>query len=266
MELDIKARALAKKYKQTEGELLEILIEMRKTKALLELGYTSIFDYCSRALKLSNAQSYYFQSVAEKSQEVPALKEAIQQGTITLSQGRRIVGKLTKENAQEWIQKAATLPQRELERAVSAMNPKEVRESLRPVAPTRTELRVGISVELEKKLRRLQDLLGGSLEDTLEKAIGETLERRDPIAKAERGFLRKKSPAVKNVIHWRDGHCTFPGCKSTRWLDVHHIKHRAHGGSDAPENLRLLCSAHHRALHAEPGQPREGIQRLRGSL
>lgn len=249
MNLDVKARSLAKQYKKCEADLLQVLIEMDRKKTFLPLGYTGLYDYCFRALKLSEAQSAYFAKVAKKSQEVPALQEAIHEGKITLSQARRIVPVVTRENSQEWIEKAARLRQVDLERAVSVVNPQEVKERLKPVAPTRTELRVGISVELEKKLRRLQDLLGGSLEEVLEKAVGETLQRRDPIAKAERGFLRKQAPAVKHVIHWRDGQCSFPGCVSTRFLQVHHIRHRAHGGSDAPENLKLLCSAHHRAIH-----------------
>ncbi len=255
MNLDDKARSLAEHYKQSEAELFSVLVQMAKTRVFSQLGFKGVYDYCFSALKLGEAQSAYFQKVVRKSEEVPELGAAIQAGKITLSQARRIVPLLTKENPEEWIEAARTLPQRELERKVTAANPQlVVRERLKPVAPTRTELRVGISLELEKKLRRLQDVLGGSLEEVLEMAIGETLERRDPVKKAERAFLRKGGPSIKNAIHWRDGGCTHPGCDSQKYLQVHHIKHRAHGGSDAPENLQLLCSAHHRMRHL----PQEG--------
>lgn len=250
MILDDKARTLAKQYKKCEADLLEVLMQMEVEGAFLPLGFSGIFDYCHRALKLGEAQSYYFQRVARKSREVPALKDAIHEGRITLSKARRIESVITAEDSGEWIRKAETLSQRELEREIKKVQPEVVRETLRPVAPSRSELRVGISEALEAKLRRLQDILGGTLEEVLEKAVGEALDRRDPVAKAERGFLRKRGPAVKNVVHWRDGQCTFPGCTATRFLQVHHIRHRAHGGSDAPENLALLCSAHHRMTHA----------------
>jgi len=37
------------------------------------------------------------------------------------------------------------------------------------------------------------------------------------------------------------------GCSDR--LEVHHIKYRSQGGSDAPENLITLCSKHHKQLH-----------------
>jgi hypothetical protein len=43
--------------------------------------------------------------------------------------------------------------------------------------------------------------------------------------------------------------CTYPGCRSTRFLEAHHIKHRADGGGHEPWNLTLLCDAHHMQLH-----------------
>jgi len=48
----------------------------------------------------------------------------------------------------------------------------------------------------------------------------------------------------------RDKHrCTVPGCRNKKWLDVHHIKHREHGGGNEDGNLTTLCSGHHRAHH-----------------
>jgi hypothetical protein len=48
----------------------------------------------------------------------------------------------------------------------------------------------------------------------------------------------------------RDQHrCAVPGCRSKKHLDVHHIKHREHGGGHEDSNLITLCSGHHRAHH-----------------
>lgn len=57
-------------------------------------------------------------------------------------------------------------------------------------------------------------------------------------------------PAVRRFVWRRDGgRCCFPGCRSTRNLELHHIRSQADGGSHAATNLTLLCGAHHRALH-----------------
>jgi hypothetical protein len=40
-----------------------------------------------------------------------------------------------------------------------------------------------------------------------------------------------------------------PGCRSAQNLEVHHIKHREHGGSNHPSNLVTLCGGHHGRHH-----------------
>ncbi len=48
----------------------------------------------------------------------------------------------------------------------------------------------------------------------------------------------------------RDHHrCRVPGCRSTRFLDVHHVVFRKYGGGHAASNLCVLCSGHHDAVH-----------------
>lgn len=46
-----------------------------------------------------------------------------------------------------------------------------------------------------------------------------------------------------------DSVCRVPGCRATRHLAFHHLKHRAHGGDHSEPNLILLCDGHHKALH-----------------
>ena len=56
--------------------------------------------------------------------------------------------------------------------------------------------------------------------------------------------------AVRRSVWARDrGRCRVPGCRATRNLDIHHLKHRAHGGDHHPSNLLVLCSGHHKLLH-----------------
>lgn len=57
-------------------------------------------------------------------------------------------------------------------------------------------------------------------------------------------------PSVVRFVWRRDGgRCRVPGCRSTRALEIHHVVHRADGGSHDPTNLVLTCSACHRAHH-----------------
>jgi hypothetical protein len=54
---------------------------------------------------------------------------------------------------------------------------------------------------------------------------------------------------VRRMLRARDQGCRFPGCGQRTFVDAHHVRHRAHGGSDDLENLVELCWFHHRLVH-----------------
>ena len=60
---------------------------------------------------------------------------------------------------------------------------------------------------------------------------------------------RRISKPLWRALVSRDRTCQFPGCDRTRHLQAHHIEHWAKGGETTPENLVLLCRAHHWAVH-----------------
>jgi hypothetical protein len=60
---------------------------------------------------------------------------------------------------------------------------------------------------------------------------------------------RVVSTPLRRALLARDRCCTFPGCHRTRYLDGHHLTHWINGGETTPDNMTLLCTHHHRALH-----------------
>jgi HNH endonuclease len=57
-------------------------------------------------------------------------------------------------------------------------------------------------------------------------------------------------PSVARLVWRRDGgRCRVPGCRSSRGLELHHLVHRADGGSHDASNIVLACSACHQAHH-----------------
>jgi hypothetical protein len=56
------------------------------------------------------------------------------------------------------------------------------------------------------------------------------------------------------------------GCRHATFVDVHHLVPRADGGGHTAENLAVLCSAHHRAIHSGAllieGTPSTGLRFL----
>ncbi len=262
--------SLAKTYKQSEAELLSVLISLQRSSGFSRLNYPNLFIYCTKGLRLSEAQACYFSKVVRRADDVPELIEAVQAGVISLSQARRVASVITSESASQWIQKAATLPQRELERAVTVANPKAfVREKIKPIAPERSELRVGISVELERKLQRVREVLSHAKQSnvTLEMALEEMaslfLERKDPVEKAKRVKAKATPPSlgrsipasVRHEVNRRDlGKCqaNFPNqqlCGASLWVEHHHLRPKSLGGPNVAQNLITLCSQHHKLRH-----------------
>ena len=60
---------------------------------------------------------------------------------------------------------------------------------------------------------------------------------------------RTISTPLRRALYVRDRGCTFPGCHRKRYLDGHHLEHWINGGETTLDNLRLLCTYHHRLLH-----------------
>ena len=66
-------------------------------------------------------------------------------------------------------------------------------------------------------------------------------------------------PSVRAEVLARDRHrCATPGCGSTHFLEVHHLKPRSRGGSNRAENLVTLCSRCHHFVHENHGFAYEG--------
>ncbi len=87
---------------------------------------------------------------------------------------------------------------------------------------------------------------------------------------AKKGVTGRAIPAVKREVWRRDrGRCRYVDrasgrrCGSQHLLQIDHVVPYACGGGAEPNNLRLLCAAHHRYRHAGAGfgRPDEDGQR-----
>lgn len=64
------------------------------------------------------------------------------------------------------------------------------------------------------------------------------------------GKRSRRVPAwMMRLLRFRDRHCRYPGCRRTRWVHAHHLRHWGQGGPTDLGNLVLLCSRHHRLVH-----------------
>jgi hypothetical protein len=77
---------------------------------------------------------------------------------------------------------------------------------------------------------------------------------------------RTPNRATRHYLARRDQGCIHPLCDQTLWVHAHHIVHWEDNGPTIPQNLILLCPAHHRALHLGhyrvEGDPEAGTLRF----
>ncbi|MBM4116869.1 HNH endonuclease [bacterium] len=81
------------------------------------------------------------------------------------------------------------------------------------------------------------------------------------------GLTRSLTPALRRRILARDGHrCQALGCGATRFLEVHHLVPRSHGGGQEEANLVTLCARCHQLLHERGGLPGLTIRTVEATL
>jgi hypothetical protein len=74
------------------------------------------------------------------------------------------------------------------------------------------------------------------------------------IGDLESDELTRVKPTVpaairRKVFHRDNFKCVVPGCRSTRFLDLHHLEHREDGGGHSMSNCCVLCFGCHQRHH-----------------
>ncbi|HEX7700091.1 MAG TPA: HNH endonuclease [Kofleriaceae bacterium] len=93
---------------------------------------------------------------------------------------------------------------------------------------------------------------GGGRKSAIEPADAERAECDAQRLGKDQRATQDIAPKTRREVWHRDGgKCQIPGCRSARFLEVHHIIARSDGGSHDATNLTVLCDGHHTALHHE---------------
>ncbi len=92
---------------------------------------------------------------------------------------------------------------------------------------------------------------GGLASFVRQRQLGEKL--AGPSLPLDIGLSKAIPGSIRNLVGLRDRHCRFPGCRRPAAVcEVHHIRHKAHGGTTSVKNCVLLCRYHHQiAIHRQ---------------
>jgi 5-methylcytosine-specific restriction endonuclease McrA len=206
----------------------------------------------------------------------PILGEMLKDGGTYISQLAMISAKITEANSDAIIERLKGICKRDLRAFLATID----KEGNRTPGETLIEVKMMMTQSEFDTLQRTRDILSAGGRNVSEKkaivaTLELTVERRDPMKKAERAEKRanKKSagpsrspdkssapgqalmrqPVPAAVVHqvWlRDhGRCTYISqsgqqCSAQRMLEIDHIVPVARGGGNDLHNLRLQCRAH----------------------
>ena len=261
MKIHFELLELRQKEKRITSEILNKLQEMENSRQYLKMGHPSLFDYLVRGLGYSEATAYQRQACVRLAEEVPEIKQTIDQGSLTLS---------AVTTAFKHLRKKSVAEKRKVLKSMENKSSREVKAMFLEPTPTlkikkteykdKVHLRLELSHEQNRKLEQLKALkshthnIEGLLMDLIEKELKsyENVQRKSSKSTESKEFgtsksknLRQISKRLRNdVLKTANYRCQFPGCESDHFLQMDHIFPVRNGGDQRRSNLQILCARH----------------------
>jgi hypothetical protein len=288
-------RGLVGSQRELTAKLIVYLAEVEHRRLHLVAGYSSMFEFCVKELRLSEGEAFRRLAAARLGRKFPMIHALVASGSVHLSALALLRPRLTQGNHAELLEAVRGKSKREVEALLAARFPeRDAPARVRAISPERFRIEFTASTELREKLERCLDLSSHAnpnrdLTFVIERAVELLLAKleRERLGKAERPRTttsampsartsaetpsanpasRRITTATRRSVFARDGNrCTYVSpdgnrCNATAFLEIDHIIPHARGGSPEPENLRVRCRAHNR-LWAEQAFGRPHVDR-----
>lgn len=265
---------MAAREREIMSKVLHHLREIDRRKLYAELGFPSMFTYCTEELKYSPDQAQRRICASRMMAVLPEIEKKLDDGSLNLT----ILGmansyfnenNLDTADKKEVLDQISNKSKREVEKMFAPEIPHApVNEAERKVSKTKTKITLILDDTVVEKLRELQGLLSHSKKRALPELIDflctQELKKRNRPAAASKVKSKTKEivkigtkaigrtiPASIKKEVWlkAEGKCQHPLCKSKYFLQIHHLVPYSEGGLHTTQNLRLLCHAHHARTH-----------------
>ncbi len=202
-QLVINTKQIAVKEREITAQLINHLSEINRRLLFLQLGNSSLFEFSTKELGLSEGAAYRRIQTMRLVTELPEAKKAFEEGSLSLSNAARLQ---TYFHAQKKAGKPKNLAEKkdiamsalnqsqsQCEKQLSELSPDQPRpDRARVVSSQLRELKFTVSEELFQKINRLKELLAHShpaatyaeLLDFLVNGMLEKLERSKGLRKS----------------------------------------------------------------------------------
>jgi hypothetical protein len=242
-ELDKRALRFLKARRGYDLAFGPLALRVVNERVWAKVGYRSLEDYCLE--RLGMAPSGFRQRVWLERQmfALPQLREALRSGRLTYSKALLVAQDATPATVEGLIASAATTTWQQARREATAREDKRNRAKgvRRLWAPTDVMETIRLAI---RAAQRRAVSLGQKIDS------GQALaQMADHFERVWSGLLKEPPKAQAELLRRNCGCCEVPGC-SLPARHAHHIRHRAHGGTDDAWNKVRLCVPHHlRGVH-----------------
>jgi hypothetical protein len=118
---DVKRLACAERH--ATAALIRALMEIDVRRLYLREGCSSLFTYCTQVLHLAEGAAYNRIEATRAARRHPAILDALEEGSLTLTSVRLLAPHLTDANQSDVLAAARYSSKRDVEKLIAALNP-----------------------------------------------------------------------------------------------------------------------------------------------
>ncbi len=163
-------KMIVNEERRITAKLIEHLTEINQRLLFLKLGYSSLFEFVTKELGLSESAAQRRIQAMRLMQDLPDTRQAYENGSLSLSNAAKLQSHFqaskksgvakTIDEKKEIAKSAENKSQSECDQMLFKLSPElPAPEKVRILSPTLRELKFSISEELFKKIERLRELL-----------------------------------------------------------------------------------------------------------
>ncbi len=255
---------LVKKEQNHTLQIIKHLEEIYRRRLFSDLGYNSLFSYCTEHLNYSPAQAQRRINAARLIKDIPQAEKMIEQGTLSLSNASSVQTHINQENKNrdkkqmehnekikllEIVEgKSARQTDRILAEQSTVQKASDPKETKRAIKGGRVQLKFSLKENDYQELLVLQEQLGMDNLEGLILKLKDLAKTKQKKMKTIKTTTSKKStnryiPAhVKRAAFQRTkGKCQI--CGTHRKLEYDHQYAYSLGGTSDVGNIRMLCKS-----------------------
>src|SRR5262245_31370751 len=180
---------LVTRERHTTADVIRALIVVDARRLYLREGCSSLFTYCTQVLHMDEGAAYNRIEVERAAQRLPALLEAIGDGSLTLSSARLLAPHLTLDNYAEVLEAASHRSKREVEALIARLAPRPAVATVLRKLPAQPLADVPVMT-----------LTNASVPATPTAAAIATPASLEPPAQQQQGHLDSRRPHARNSV------------------------------------------------------------------